>query len=604
MNLKRLKYFIGFPKIYGLIPTSYQTALSYEEQLFWLCNELVEFQSDVQTALLNLQEQVQELIDSNFVTPEQLQTELSSYLPLIGGTMNGDLNMNGHTIRNAIIEGGGGGTSNYNELENKPSINLHTLVGNTTLDDINVYSKDEINADFLNLYNNLPYKESEISSDITLVDNSSYIPLKDLKILGNTERTILLPSNVIRFKDVQDSILLVISETTAPSVKHEITIDLLEHKLRNFIKQDESVVYDEISGSGNLWYLTQRIGYIASYDGEFISTEFESSTGTLSTGAEVRYLLETPVVTQLESSIGNALASFMKYDVYGMNNSNVNAWIPESVNSVVANLQVLYYLDLKTYLTNMQNTLKNYNNLENKPQINDVTLIGNKSLNDLGIASNSEFQNVKTDFYNSLTETLVTGTTIQVSNALPISIDYFNLRGNFDLTTFKPVSGTFDVVFAETSSAVSQTFEIDLGELWLGAVNTTYDSFSFSGSTIYLNKKIGYIESYNGETITTDYVSSTGSLTTGAEVYYVLSTPEHVDISSDLQFQLNNIIENAKMYESTTISTSLASVSPVIALSYFIDITSLIPNVTISNVDLTEGTSSLQTGSLYFYYET
>src|SRR5699024_10487853 len=33
---------------------------------------------------------------------------------------------------------------------------------------------------------------------------------------------------------------------------------------------------------------------------------------------------------------------------------------------------------------------------------------------------------------------------------------------------------------------------------------------------------VGHIESYNGENITTPYMSTTGQLSTGAEVYYVL----------------------------------------------------------------------------------
>jgi hypothetical protein len=40
-----------------------------------------------------------------------------------------------------------------------------------------------------------------------------------------------------------------------------------------------------------------------------------------------------------------------------------------------------------------------------------------------------------------------------------------------------------------------------------------------------LIQRVCRIESYNGETITTDYISSTGELSTGAEVVYVLPTP-------------------------------------------------------------------------------
>ena len=44
---------------------------------------------------------------------------------------------------------------------------------------------------------------------------------------------------------------------------------------------------------------------------------------------------------------------------------------------------------------------------------------------------------------------------------------------------------------------------------------------------------VGHIESYNGENITTPYMSTTGQLSTGAEVYYVLDEPVVTDISAD-----------------------------------------------------------------------
>ena len=44
---------------------------------------------------------------------------------------------------------------------------------------------------------------------------------------------------------------------------------------------------------------------------------------------------------------------------------------------------------------------------------------------------------------------------------------------------------------------------------------------------------VGHIESYNSENITTPYMSTTGQLSTGAEVYYVLDEPVVTDISAD-----------------------------------------------------------------------
>lgn len=44
---------------------------------------------------------------------------------------------------------------------------------------------------------------------------------------------------------------------------------------------------------------------------------------------------------------------------------------------------------------------------------------------------------------------------------------------------------------------------------------------------------VGHIESYNSEAITTPYMSTTGQLSTGAEVYYVLDEPVVTDISAE-----------------------------------------------------------------------
>lgn len=44
---------------------------------------------------------------------------------------------------------------------------------------------------------------------------------------------------------------------------------------------------------------------------------------------------------------------------------------------------------------------------------------------------------------------------------------------------------------------------------------------------------VGHIESYNDENITTPYMSTTGQLSTGAEVYYVLDEPVVTDISTE-----------------------------------------------------------------------
>lgn len=58
----------------------------------------------------------------------------------------------------------------------------------------------------------------------------------------------------------------------------------------------------------------------------------------------------------------------------------------------------------------------------------------------------------------------------------------------------------------------------------------------------YLHKEIGKVASYNGETITTSYISTTGGLDTGATVYYLLATSTDTEITyTELLNQLNDL---------------------------------------------------------------
>lgn len=66
----------------------------------------------------------------------------------------------------------------------------------------------------------------------------------------------------------------------------------------------EKWICDTIEPDGNGGYnYVQRIGEIGSYNGENVGAIYMSSTGELSTGATVLYVLATPIVTALSSSI-------------------------------------------------------------------------------------------------------------------------------------------------------------------------------------------------------------------------------------------------------------------------------------------------------------
>lgn len=80
-------------------------------------------------------------------------------------------------------------------------------------------------------------------------------------------------------------------------------------------------------------------------------------------------------------------------------------------------------------------------------------------------------------------------------------------------------SGTVKVANADNTQSQTATIEI----LRSNAAGTVCDEFEVK--TGKLTRKIGRIESYNGEDVGDDWISSTGALDTGATVEYVLAEP-------------------------------------------------------------------------------
>lgn len=60
----------------------------------------------------------------------------------------------------------------------------------------------------------------------------------------------------------------------------------------------------------------------------------------------------------------------------------------------------------------------------------------------------------------------------------------------------------------------------------------------------YERHNIAFIESYNGETITTDYISTTGGLDAGASIQYVADTPTDLTCTSEQVECLENLLKS------------------------------------------------------------
>ena len=106
--------------------------------------------------------------------------------------------------------------------------------------------------------------------------------------------------------------------------------------------------------------------------------------------------------------------------------------------------------------------------------------------------------------------------------------------------------------------------------------NTDYEDIFIHDKTLdkwYLHKEIRKITTYNGETIITDYISTTGQLTTGATIYYGLSTSTDIEITYQPLIEQLNAIEKAISYNG---QTNISQVNN--DLPFIINTTALIKN--------------------------
>jgi len=166
--------------------------------------------------------------------------------------------------------------------------------------------------------------------------------------------------------------------------------------------------------------------------------------------------------------------------------------------------------------------------------------------------------------------TVVTNSSISfnVTNDKVGRLDQLDINGNLTQNTPPatptPLSGVITVTIN------SEPITVDLGDIYLAKVTTHADKiYSGSNGTYYLHREIGYIESYTNEDIQTDYVSTSGSLTVGDEVYYVLDTPTDTLIEDDTLINALNMIKTLVYPEgSNTISTS-ANITAELTIGWY-----------------------------------
>lgn len=145
-------------------------------------------------------------------------------------------------------------------------------------------------------------------------------------------------------------------------------------------------------------------------------------------------------------------------------------------------------------------------------------------------------------------------------------LENFQIDGYLDTSTpgtLTPLTGNITIVVNAT------TYTVNIDSTYLAKVNDTYDYIYYDNTEWKLARNIGYIASYAGETITTDYISTSGTLTTGDEVYFVKEEPEEILIEDATITDVLNQIMSTKFEEGTSTITSSANATVNLEIKYY-----------------------------------
>lgn len=171
--------------------------------------------------------------DGEWVDPlktEDIDKKLESKLDKNLGSENSDKVLTTDSQGNIITQNkedfeGGGGTTNYDDLENKPQINGVELIGNRTSGDLKMYTKEEVDE---MLYDKMdkPYKSITITDDITIEDClDGYFKID--KIKGNTYQA-------------QESDIIPTPQRQIPINSRKTTITKINPNIFDFEKENDT----------------------------------------------------------------------------------------------------------------------------------------------------------------------------------------------------------------------------------------------------------------------------------------------------------------------------------------------------------------------------
>lgn len=127
--------------------------------------------------------------------------------------------------------------------------------------------------------------------------------------------------------------------------------------------------------------------------------------------------------------------------------------------------------------------------------------------------------------------------------------------------------GYINMAISNSDNTQSQEFTIPCQQP-MRSIGNVRDEFIKQDGLWYEKHNIGVIESYNGETITTDFISTTGNLSTGAFIQYVLDDANYIECTQEQAQALESIIR-AYTYDPITNINSTDETPAYLNVTYY-----------------------------------
>lgn len=598
----RFPFLPTFSKL-GIIPTDYKIALSYEEQLLWLCSQIQSLSENitlVDTKVETLRAYVDEALSLIRQAVNDLSLDVQDKQDKLIAGMN--IEINGNIISARFLD----------EEDYTPDITPDYIVPLDTYevgDTVNRVAIESVGDGYLEVPNCDEYDRLKITGNFILaVLDDENVMLEKYEDSGEGKIYTLQNSGrlIISFTDIKDHIKSVTDDYMYPFIQEtdvgSMVASLVPASFDDVACSRFDVVAGnklQIKGKYELDVLDSSNFVLEKADGENGEYIVENS-GTLYINFDLTNNThkEVKVINPLKPKVWRTV--------------DIVALLDSKQDKLIAGEGITISEDNVISSTGGSGGTTDYDDLDDKPTINSVTLQGNKTAHELRLASIDDYEYL----YGLQPYKRTVGTTIRnISNAINGKLRYIQLVGNYyqgenpspaSPEIIEVVTGHYLVsnrnAFAHATEEYD--FEIDLKDIRLMAIPMEDDvdyiyPVKMIGGVVdwYLHKATGYIASYNGETITTSYVSTTGGLDTGAEVYYQLdSSTDTLITDNDIITDLNKLLE-MKSYEEDVVITSgdfgTGQFYPYFEIEYYVKVQNKLTSANAgSGIDITNGVIS------------